>query len=80
MLIPVEEIRKKNKRKRILKVVKINDEEEIDKICKQYGIIELSETVYLYLNNKIEEVAEILEIDPTTVTRRINRFLKATNK
>ena len=79
MLIPVDEIRKKNKRKRLLKVVP-NDEEAIDKVCKEYGLIDLSETIYLYLNNTIEETADILECDTTTVTRRINRFLKATSK
>ena len=75
-LIPVEEIKKKKKREQILSLVN-NDEEAIDKICKQLGLIDLSETVYLYLNNTIEDVAEILQIDTTTVTRRINRFLKA---
>lgn len=75
-LIPVEEIKKKKKRQRILDIVN-NDEEAIDKVCKELGLIDLSETVYLYLNNTIEDVADILEIDTTTVTRRINRFLKA---
>ena len=75
-LIPVEDIKKKRKRQRILDIVN-NDEETIDKVCKELGLIDLSETVYLYLNNTIEDVADILEIDTTTVTRRINRFLKA---
>ena len=75
-LIPVEDIKKKRKRQRILDIVN-NDEESIDKVCKELGLIDLSETVYLYLNNTIEDVADILEIDTTTVTRRINRFLKA---
>lgn len=78
-LIPVQEIKKKNKRKRILQYVN-NNEDEIDKLCKSLGLIDLSETVYLYLNNTIEETASILEIDTTTVTRRINRFLKELNK
>ena len=75
-LIPVEEIKKKKKRQRILEIVN-NDEEAIDKVCKELGLIDLSETVYLYLNNTIEDVSDILQIDTTTVTRRINRFLKA---
>ena len=75
-LIPVEEIKKKKKRQRILEIVN-NDEEAIDKICKELGLIDLSETIYLYLNNTIEDVSDILQIDTTTVTRRINRFLKA---
>ena len=75
-LIPVEEIKKKKKRQRIIEIVN-NDEESIDKVCKELGLIDLSETVYLYLNNTIEDVSDILQIDTTTVTRRINRFLKA---
>ena len=79
MMIPFETIKRDNKRSRILKAVR-NNEEEIDKLCKDLCIIELSETVYLYLNNTIEDTADILDIDPTTVTRRINKFLKAVQK
>ena len=77
MLLPIEEVKLKNKRQKILSVVK-NDEEAIEALCKSLGLIDLSETVYLYLNNTIEEVASILEIDTSTVTRRINKFIKTT--
>lgn len=56
VLIPIDEIKKKNKRKKILKVVS-NNEESIDNYCKEHGISSVSETIYLYLNNTIEETA-----------------------
>lgn len=68
---------KRNKRLLILKVVP-NNEKAIDNYCKNYGMVNLGETIYLYLNNTIEETAGILEIDRTTVIRRVNKFLEIT--
>lgn len=71
----INEKKTKTLRQRILAVVP-NDEDKIEKLCKGFGLINLSETIYLYLNNTIEEVAAILEIDSATVNRRVKRFLK----
>lgn len=71
----LNERKTKTLRQRILAVVP-NDEDKIEKLCKGFGLINLSETIYLYLNNTIEEVAAILEIDNATVNRRVRKFLK----
>lgn len=52
------------------------DEESIEVITNQLGLHpKYSETIYLYLNNTIEEVSEILDIDNSTITRRIKTFI-----
>ncbi len=76
-LIPSKEIKLKTKRDMILSVVS-NNEDDIDKLCAKYGLVNISETIYLYLNNTLEETADILEVNQTTITRRINKFLQAT--
>lgn len=51
-------------------------EEDIEKFCSNLGLnSKYSETIYLYINNTIEETSEILEIDNRTVSRRIDKFL-----
>ena len=57
------------------------DEESIEEFCIQRGInLKIAETVYLYLTNTKEEVADILEIEGTTVIRRVKKFIeKATS-
>ena len=52
------------------------DEEYITDYCVNKGIPQVSETIYLFLNNTLEETADILAIDPSTVTRRINLFIR----
>lgn len=68
---------KVNSREKICKILnnKIT-EEEISEFCRLKGLKEeISETIYLYLNNKIEDVADILGKDTRTITRRIKTFL-----
>lgn len=52
-------------------------EEQIEEYCVSIGYPKLSETIYLFLNNTVEETADILAVDATTITRRINRFIKS---
>ena len=56
-------------------------EEEIEKICIQKGLsIKVSETIYLYLTNSKDDVADILGVEGTTVIRRLKKFIeKATS-
>lgn len=56
-------------------------EEEIDEFCLQKGInSKVSETVFLYLTNSKDDVADILGVEGTTVIRRLKRFIeKATD-
>ena len=56
-------------------------EEEIESFCLQKGInSKVSETVFLYLTNSKDDVADILGIEGTTVIRRLKRFIeKATD-
>lgn len=52
-------------------------EEEIDTICIMNNInLKVSETVFLYLTNSKDTVSEILDIDPSTVIRRLKTFIK----
>ena len=56
-------------------------EEEIENICILNNVnIEVAETVYLYLTNSKDKVSDILEIDPSTVIRRIKRFIRKTTE
>ena len=55
----------------------IKDEEYIEKMCSENGLPgKYSETIFLYLNNTIEETADILEIDVKTVRRRVEKFIE----
>lgn len=56
-------------------------EEEISDFCIAKGINQkVAETVFLYLTNSKDEVADILDIEGTTVIRRVKRFIeKATS-
>ena len=56
------------------------NEEYIEDYCNKLGLINLSETIYLYLNNTLEVTSEILEIDNTTIIRRINKFIRESRK
>lgn len=51
------------------------DEESIESYCVSKGVPRLSETIYLFLNNTLEDTADILGIDLSTVTRRIKKFI-----
>lgn len=57
-------------------------EEEIEKICIQRDMnTKISETVYLYLTNSKDDVADILGVEGTTVIRRVKKFIeKTTNR
>lgn len=52
------------------------DEESIENFCVSKGMPNLSETIYLFLNNKLEDTAEILGVDNSTITRRIKHFIE----
>jgi hypothetical protein len=52
------------------------DEENVEKYCISKGIPKLSETIYLFLNNTLEDTADILDVDASTITRRIKKFIE----
>lgn len=56
------------------------DEENIERYCVSKGIPRLSETIYLFLNNTLEETDDILDVDISTITRRIKRFIEISLK
>ncbi len=73
---------KKRLREQIIEILGDRlSEEEINEFCIKKGIHpKVAETVFLYLTNSKDEVADILEIEGTTVIRRLKRFIeKATN-
>lgn len=69
--------KKNTNRQLIIDILGANnlDEESIEKYCVSKGVPKLSETIYLFLNNTMEDVSEILEIDMSTITRRIKKFI-----
>ena len=73
------QIKKKREshRKAIIKILGPNNlsEQRIEKFCVSKGVPKLSETIYLFLNNTLEETADILGVENSTVTRRIQSFL-----
>lgn len=52
------------------------DEESIERYCVSKGVPKISETIYLFLNNTLEVTADILDVDISTITRRIKKFIK----
>ena len=69
-------MRKRDKLIKIIGKENIDNEEYICKLCNQLGFKDkYGETIYLYLHNTIEETASILEIDNSTITRRLIEFL-----
>ena len=69
--------RRRDNRARIIKLLKGKvSEEQIDRFCMKNEINpKVAETIYLYLNNSIEDVAEILNISEATVSSRVQSFL-----
>lgn len=52
------------------------DEDSITNKCVELGYPYLAETIYLFLNNTLETTADILDVDVSTITRRIKKFIK----
>lgn len=63
------------RRQVILKIVE-NDEMKIERLCSSKCLFNCSEVVYLFLNNTIEEVSEILNMPIRTVNNKIDKFIK----
>ena len=75
--------KKKNSNRQVIIEILGKDnltEERIEEHCNKLGLINLSETIYLFLNNTLEDTAEILGVDNSTITRRINKFIKESKK
>ena len=75
--------KKKNTNRQTIINILGNDnlsEECINDFCVSKGMPNVSETIYLFLNNTLEETANILEVDTSTITRRINKFIKESRK
>lgn len=73
---------KKKLREQILEILGDNlTEDAVNEFCLKKGIHpNVAETVFLYLTNSKDDVADILDIDSTTVIRRIKKFIeKAAN-
>lgn len=71
---------KKRLREQIIEILgnKIS-EERIEELCRKHGMnSKIAETVYLYLDNSKDEVADILGIEGTTVIRRLKKFIEKT--
>ena len=73
--------KRNTKRKNILEILENNiSEEYIEEYCTKTGCPKLPETIYLFLNNTTEEVAEILGIAVRTVQRRVESFINKSTK
>ena len=73
----------KDKRNIIINIIGEDNltEEYIEILCSQKGLTtKYAETVYLYINNTLEETAELLGIDARTVSRRLNSFIEKCSK
>lgn len=70
--------KKNTNRQEIIKILGEDnlDEESIENFCVSKGMPRLSETIYLFLNNTLEDTSDILGVEPSTITRRINNFIK----
>lgn len=73
--------KRNTKREILLEILENNiNEEYIEEYCTKIGCPNLSETIYLFLNNTTEEVADILDVATRTVQRRIESFIKKSTK
>lgn len=81
-IVKVKNKKKNTNRQLIIEILgKDNlDEENIERYCVSKGMSRLSETIYLFLNNTMEETADILDVDISTITRRIKKFLQISLK
>ena len=69
---------KKRLREQLLDILgdKISEEEILELSTKNGIHPNVAETVFLYLTNSKDDVADILDIDPTTVIRRLKKFIE----
>lgn len=52
-------------------------EEQVEEFCIRKGInLKVAETVYLYLSNSKDDVADLLDITTATVINRVKRFIE----
>ncbi len=68
-----------SKRRQLIDIIGEDNlnEDYIEDLCIKHGLNEkYAETVYLYLTNTLEETALILDTNNSTITRRLNRFIK----
>lgn len=67
----------KHTRDTIIKILeKDTSQEHIFKVCRENGLLQSTANVVdLFLDNTMEDVAEMLEIDVRTVQRKINKFI-----
>lgn len=69
---------KKKLREQIIDILGDNlDEEHVSDYCLHLGLNDkIAETVFLYLTNSKDDVADILDIQGTTVIRRLKKFIE----
>lgn len=69
---------KKKLRDQVIDILGDNlDEEYITSYCLHLGLnTKIAETVFLYLDNSKDDVADILDIQGTTVIRRVKKFIE----
>lgn len=69
---------KKKLRDQVIDILGDNlDEEYITNYCLHLGLnTKIVETVFLYLDNSKDDVADILDIQGTTVIRRVKKFIE----
>lgn len=73
---------KKKLRQQILDILGNNlDEDQVDDFCTKLSLHpKIAETVFLYLSNSKDEVSDILDIQGTTVIRRLKKFIEEATK
>ena len=69
---------KKKLRDQLIDILGDNlDEEYITNYCLHLGLnTKIAETVFLYLDNSKDDVADILDVQGTTVIRRVKKFIE----
>lgn len=69
---------KKKLRDQVIDILGDNlDEEYITNYCLHLGLnTKIAETIFLYLDNSKDDVADILDIQGTTVIRRVKKFIE----
>ena len=77
-----KENEKLSKRNKILKILNNNTSQEyIFEYCKNNGLKQnIADTIDLFLSNTMQETSEILDVDISTIKRRINYFIESANK
>lgn len=82
IIVLISPKKEKHNRDKIIEILNSNtSQEHIFEYCRNKGLKQnIADSIDLFLNNTIQETSEILNVDISTIKRRINTFIESANK